>query len=160
MNELKITTKFTIYKNNAELSEQDYVLFLEAIEARDHAYAPYSHFSVGASLLLDNGIIIKGNNQENAAYPSGMCAERVAIWNAASQYPNVTILKIFIAAKSSIHKVDKPVSPCGACRQTIAEYEFKQSKNIEVFFTGETGKIIKANSLKELLPLAFDNSLL
>ncbi len=160
MNELKITSKFTVYNDNSELSKQDNALFLKAIEARNSAYAPYSQFSVGASLLLDNGTIIKGNNQENAAYPSGMCAERVAIWSAASQYPNSKILKIFIAASSSVKKVDSPVSPCGACRQTIAEYEFKQSKDIEIFFSGETGKIVKANSLKELLPFTFNNSLL
>ena len=160
MNELKINSKYTVYENSSELSKQDTELFLKAIEARNNAYAPYSHFSVGASLLLDNGKIITGNNQENAAYPSGMCAERIAIWNAASQFPDAKIMKIFITAKSLKHKVNKPVSPCGACRQTIAEYEFKQSKNIEVFFTGETGNIVKANSLKDLLPFAFDNSLL
>ena len=160
MNELKINSKYTVYENSSELSKQDTELFLKAIEARNNAYAPYSHFSVGASLLLDNGKIITGNNQENAAYPSGMCAERIAIWNAASKFPDAKIMKIFITAKSLKHKVNKPVSPCGACRQTIAEYEFKQSKNIEVFFTGETGNIVKANSLKDLLPFAFDNSLL
>ncbi len=160
MNEIKITSKFNIYNNNSELSEQENELLKKAEEARENSYAPYSNFRVGASLLLDNGKIIKGNNQENAAYPSGMCAERVAIWNAASQYPKAKILKIFISASSTTHAVDKPVSPCGSCRQTIAEYEFKQAKDIEIFFTGETGKIIKANSLKDLLPLAFDNSLL
>lgn len=160
MNELKITSEFTVYNNNSELSKQDNELFIKAIEARSKAYAPYSQFSVGASLLLNNGTIIQGNNQENAAYPSGMCAERVAIWSAASQYPDAKILKIFIVANSSTPNVDKLVSPCGACRQTIAEYEFKQSKNIEIFFSGETGKIIKANSLKELLPFTFDNSFL
>ncbi|MEN8124080.1 MAG: cytidine deaminase [Bacteroidota bacterium] len=160
MNELKINSKYIIFENSSELPKQDKELFLKAIEAKNSSYAPYSHFSVGASLLLDNGKIILGNNQENAAYPSGMCAERIAIWNAASQFPEAKIKKIFITASSSKHKVDKPVSPCGACRQTIAEYEFKQSKNIEVYFTGETGNIIKANSLKDLLPFAFDNTLL
>ncbi len=89
-----------------------------------------------------------------------MCAERVAIWNAASQYPKIKIEKIFISAESNKNIVDKPVSPCGACRQTIAEYELNQEQNIEIFFTGETGKIIKANTIVDLLPLAFDNSLL
>ncbi|MEN8186829.1 MAG: cytidine deaminase [Bacteroidota bacterium] len=160
MDEIKITSKYTLYKDSSELSKQDNELLKEAEEARKNSYAPYSNFCVGASLLLDNGKIIKGNNQENAAYPSGMCAERVAVWNAASQYPEAKILKIFISAKSSTHTIETPVSPCGSCRQTIAEYEFKQAKDIKIFFTGETGKIIKANSLKDLLPLAFDNSLL
>jgi cytidine deaminase len=160
MNELKIVSKFTVFENSEELSSQDKILFSRAVEARKNAYAPYSKFSVGASLLLENGLILTGSNQENAAYPSGMCAERVAIWNAASQYPNLKIQKIFISAKSTLHKVDRPVSPCGACRQAISEYEVKQANNIEIYFTGETGKIIKSNSINDLLPLAFDNSLL
>jgi len=160
MNKLKISSTFTVYKNANELPSQDQNLLIEAVEARKNAYAPYSKFNVGASLLLENGIIIQGNNQENAAYPSGMCAERVAIWNAASQYPKIKIKKIFISAESNKSIVDKPVSPCGACRQTIVEYELNQKQNIEIFFTGETGKIIKANTIADLLPLTFDNSLL
>ena len=160
MNDIKITSKFTIYENPSELSSADNNLLLKAIEARKNAYAPYSKFCVGVSLLFENNHIIQGNNQENAAYPSGMCAERVAIWNASSQFPNLKIVKIFISATSENNLVDKPVPPCGACRQTIAEYEFKQAQNIEIFFTGETGKIIRSNSIVELLPLAFDSSLL
>jgi cytidine deaminase len=159
MKEIKITSKYKIFESRKELSGEDLMLLKKAEEARDKAYAPYSHFNVGASLLLENGKIILGNNQENAAYPSGMCAERVAIWTAASRFPDEKILKIFIAASSSTHKVDKPVSPCGACRQTIAEYEFKQDRNIEIFFTGETGIIVQAGSLNDPLPLAFDNTL-
>ncbi len=158
MKNIKITSNYTVFENREELSEEDRKLLLRAEEARDDAYAPYSKFCVGASLLLENGEVILGNNQENAAYPSGMCAERVAIWNAASRYPKQKILKIFIAARSETHEVDKPVSPCGACRQTIAEYEFKQHKNIEIFFTGASGVIVKAASLNDLLPLAFDNT--
>lgn len=160
MNELNIISKFTIFESSDELNAADKNLFLKAVEARKKAYAPYSNFSVGASLLLENGLIILGNNQENAAYPSGMCAERVAIWNASSQYPEVKIQKIFISAKSTVNKVNRPVSPCGACRQTMAEYEIKQGKDIEIFFTGETGQIIRSNSINDLLPLAFDNTLL
>ena len=158
MNEINICTKFTIYQDAKELNSSDKNLLLKAIEAKKNAYAPYSNFSVGASLLLENGLIIQGNNQENAAYPSGICAERVAIWYAASQYPNVSIKKIFISA-SSIHRiVDQPIAPCGACRQAILEYESKQTNHIEIYFTGETGEIIKANSINDLLPYAFDRS--
>jgi cytidine deaminase len=160
MDEIIITSKFTIFSNPDELSLSDKELFSKAVEARSNAYAPYSKFNVGASLLLENGHIIQGNNQENAAYPSGMCAERVAIWNASSQFPNIPIQKIFISANTKNKSVDKPVPPCGACRQTIVEYERKQEQNIEIFFTGETGNIIKANSVGDLLPLAFDKSLL
>ncbi len=160
MIEKKITLNYTIYKDSSELTTSDHKLLSKAIEARKKANAPYSKFSVGASLLLENGEIILGNNQENAAYPSGMCAERVAIWNAASHYPKIKIEKIFISASSSLKKVEKPVSPCGACRQTMVEYEINQTKNIEIYFTGETGIIIKCNSITDLLPLVFESSLL
>lgn len=160
MKEFNITAKFTIYNNSEELDTSDKNLLLQAIEARKKAYSPYSKFSVGVSLLLKNGIIVLGNNQENAAYPSGMCAERIAIWNASSQYPNIPIKKIFISASSSKSSVNKPVSPCGSCRQTIAEYEIKQAENIKIYFSGETGPIIHSNSIKDLLPLAFDKNLL
>ena len=158
MNEINITTKFTIYENSEELDSSDRNLLLKAFKAKKNAYAPYSKFNVGVSLLLENGLIILGNNQENAAYPSGICAERVAIWNAASQYPNVNIRKIFICASSNKRTVDQPVAPCGACRQAILEYESIQSTSIEIYFTGESGKIIKANSINDLLPYAFDSS--
>jgi len=160
MKEIKISTSFIVFDNINELLKTDKALFLEAKKARDNAYAPYSKFHVGCALLLDNGKVVVGNNQENAAYPSGMCAERVAIWNASSHFPNVKIKKLFITAKSNDKVVTEPVAPCGACRQTIAEYEVNQDDNIEVFFTGEEGKVVKASSLSDLLPLGFDKSLL
>ena len=132
----------------------------KAIEARGKAYAPYSKFSVGAALLLENNEIVSGNNQENAAYPSGMCAERVAIWKAGSEYPNVKILKLAISASSSITKVDKPVGPCGACRQSLSEYEIKQKQPFPILFMGEVGEIVKTASLSALLPFSFDSSYL
>ena len=132
----------------------------EAKNAINSAYAPYSHFQVGAAILLANGKVVIGNNQENAAYPSGMCAERVAVWSAASRYPDVVIKKIAIAVKSKNQEIDQPVAPCGACRQSLLEYEVKQKEPIEVFFMGEIGKVIKANSLKDLLPFSFDQSFL
>ena len=160
MKEIKIDSHFFVFNDLSELSKEDQLLFSEAKKARNNAYAPYSKFQVGVALLLENGQIVLGNNQENAAYPSGMCAERVAIWNASSQYPNNKILKIFITARSSKKIVKKPVSPCGACRQTIAEYEVNQNHPIAIYFTGEEGDIIKSNSLLDLLPLSFDKNLL
>ncbi len=160
MKEIKISTSFIVFDDASELSKSDKALFLEAKKACESSYAPYSHFHVGAALLLENGEVIHGNNQENAAYPSGMCAERVAIWKASSMFPNVKIKKLFITATSDNHVVKEPISPCGACRQTIAEYEVNQDTSIEVFFGGEEGKIIKSNSLSDLLPLGFDKSLL
>ncbi|WKK66864.1 cytidine deaminase [Lutimonas zeaxanthinifaciens] len=160
MHDHKITTDFTIFENIDELSSTQKKLLLKAIEIRDHAYAPYSRFSVGAAVLMENGEIFTGNNQENAAYPSGICAERVAIWTAMASLPQGRIKKIFISARSDKTVVDQPVAPCGACRQAIAEYETRQKENIEIFFTGEKGKIVKSNSIKDLLPWMFDNSML
>ena len=160
MHDHTISTKFTVFESSKELSATEKELLQRAIEARDIAYAPYSGFKVGASVLMQNEQIIVGNNQENAAYPSGMCAERVAIWSAMSTFPKGRIKKIFISARSNKTSVDRPVAPCGGCRQAIAEYEVKQQHNIEIYFTGEVGRIVKANSIKELLPWMFDNSML
>jgi len=160
LKEFNKQTTFTIYESAADLTNEDNNLLQQAIKAIDNAYAPYSHFKVGAAILLENDEIVTGNNQENAAYPSGMCAERVAIWNAASNHPGIVVKKIAIAVKSRDKKIDKPVAPCGACRQSLLEYEIKQKKPIEVFFTGEIGNVIKANSLQDLLPFSFDQSFL
>ena len=155
-----IKTEITVFNNVNELSDDVKSLMESAIVIKNTAYAPYSKFKVGSAFLLENGQVVTGNNQENAAYPSGMCAERVAIWNAASQYPNEKILKLAISASSSTQILKEPVAPCGACRQTLSEYELKQGDEIEVYFMGEEGKIIKTNSVLDLLPIAFDKSFL
>lgn len=160
MKKIEIATTALLYKDMSELSEEDNMLMLKAIEARHTAYAPYSKFSVGAALLLENNEIVLGSNQENAAYPSGMCAERVAIWKAGSEYPNAKILKLAITASSSLTKVDKPVGPCGACRQSLSEYEIKQKQPFSILFMGEVGEIVKTDSLNSLLPFSFDSSYL
>ncbi len=138
-----------------ELPEHIQKLKKAAEKARDSAYAPYSHFKVGTAVLLENGIIVTGSNQENAAFPSGMCAERVAIWSAGANYPGQKIISMYISAKSETKKVDQPVPPCGACRQAIAEYEIKQKQPIEIYFSGETGPVWKTDSLENILPLVF-----
>jgi len=160
MKKVDLTTSITVFDSFEELSSEVQVLMQKAIDAKENAYAPYSKFKVGAALLLENEKIITGNNQENAAYPSGMCAERVAVWKASSDYPNVKILKIAISASSSSQLLKEPVAPCGACRQTLSEYELKQKYYVEVYFMGEEGKIIKTNSISDLLPIAFDKSFL
>ena len=160
MKQINITSSATVYSNLGELSTEDQMLMNKAIEARGNAYAPYSKFHVGAALLLDNGEIVLGNNQENAAYPSGMCAERVAIWQAGSLFPGVKIKKLAISASSKITKVDKPIGPCGACRQTLSEYEINQKEPFPVIFMGEVGEIVKTPSLLSLLPFSFDSSYL
>ena len=158
MKKIKIFSEITVYDEIAELPENIQTLMAQAVAIREMAYAPYSHFRVGAALMLENGIVVTGNNQENAAYPSGMCAERVAIWAAGSQYPDQKILQIAISARSENHLLNQPIPPCGACRQAIAEYEVKQDKDIEIYFMGEVGKIYKSDSLHDLLPLVFDSS--
>lgn len=160
MEEIKIAASATLYKDVNELSIEDKKLMSKAVEARKKAYAPYSKFYVGAALLLENGEIVLGNNQENAAYPSGMCAERVAVWTAGSTFPGIKIVKLAITASSTITKVDKPIGPCGACRQTLSEYEINQKQPFPVLFMGEVGAVVKTASLLSLLPFSFDSSYL
>lgn len=160
MKEINITTSFTIYDNLGELPGEIQDLMNQAIEVRKKAYAPYSKFRVGAALLLDNGKVILGSNQENAAYPSGLCAERTAIFYAGSAYPEAKILKMAITAASDTNQTTAPIPPCGSCRQSIAEYEIKQDTPIEIYFMGEIGEVYKSSSLKNLLPLMFDKKFL
>ncbi|SEN44575.1 cytidine deaminase [Flavobacterium sp. CF108] len=160
MKEISITSSFTIYDNINELSQDIQDLMNQAIEIRKKAYAPYSQFRVGAALLLDNGKVILGSNQENAAYPSGLCAERTAIFYAGSAYPEAKILKMAITAASDTNQTQAPIPPCGSCRQSIAEYEIKQDIPIEIYFMGEIGEVYKSASLKNLLPFMFDKKFL
>lgn len=156
MNEITFSTTFTVYDSLEELTKSEQKLMNDAIEIRKKAYAPYSDFAVGTSILLENNEVITGSNQENAAYPSGLCAERVAIFYAGAQFPNVAIKQIFITAGPKLREMTEPIPPCGACRQSIAEYEAKQDQPIELFFMGTKGKIYKSNSLQNLLPFMFD----
>lgn len=160
MENISITTSFSVYDSANELPEPVRLLMQKAVEARKKAYAPYSNFRVGAALQLDNGEVVQGANQENAAYPSGLCAERVAVFHAGAVYPEAKILQMAISAASDNKLVDAPIPPCGACRQSISEYEFKQDTPIEIYFMGETGKVLKSDSLKNLLPLVFDKNFL
>ena len=160
MKEIKIQSVFTVFEDMHELPSYAKNLMENAIEARKQAYAPYSNFSVGAALLLENGEVVIGSNQENAAYPSGLCAERTAIFYAGAKYPNVPIQAMAITAASANETTLNPIPPCGACRQAIAEYEDKQNQGIEIFFMGEAGKVVKSDSLENLLPLVFKGSML
>lgn len=160
MKKISITTDFDVFESIQELPEIIQNLMQEAIAIRKKAYAPYSNFKVGTALLLDNSKIILGSNQENAAYPSGLCAERVAIYQAGTLYPETKILKIAISAASGNSTTSAPIPPCGSCRQSIAEYEIKQNTPIEIYFMGEIGSIYKSDSLKNLLPLLFDKNFL
>lgn len=158
MKKIEIHTQLSVFESKDTLPLQTRDLMIAAEKAREMAYAPYSKFRVGAAILLDNGELVTGNNQENAAYPSGLCAERVAIFYAGSQFPNVKILQLVVTARSEKQILNLPIPPCGACRQSIAEYEIKQNHPIEIYFMGETGQVYKSDSIKELLPLLFDNN--
>jgi len=160
MKEVKIESTLLVYDNFDELPSDVAMLMSKAIEVRQKAYAPYSNFYVGAAILLDNDEIVTGNNQENASYPSGLCAERTAIYYAGAQYPDAKIIRMTLTAGSKSHQTLTPIPPCGACRQAIAEYEVKQESPIEIYFMGETGKVVMSNSLANLLPLVFDKSFL
>lgn len=160
MKEVKIETILKVYNSLGELPNDIQQLMEFAINARENAYAPYSKFKVGAAILLDNKEVVIGSNQENASYPSGLCAERTAIYYAGAKHPNAKILKMALTASSQNQVTDSPIPPCGACRQAISEYEIKQDQPIEIYFMGATGKVVKSNSLANLLPLGFDRSFL
>ncbi|MFV0237565.1 MAG: cytidine deaminase [Flavobacteriales bacterium] len=160
MKQQKFTFNFEEYPSIESLYIQDQQLFQKAISIRKTAYAPYSKFNVGAAILLDDNTIVTGNNQENAAYPSGLCAERVAIFHAASHHPNKKIIKIAITADAVSSKLLKAVPPCGACRQSLYEYEYKQKQEIEIIFGTDYSKIYKIKSLQNLLPFSFNSDMM
>lgn len=137
-----------------ELPEEYQKLLKSAHVAKARAYAPYSKFKVGAAVLLENGSVVIGANQENASYPVGVCAERVALTSASSQHPQIIMKALAISVKGT-HVIDVPVGPCGMCRQTLLEYEVKQDKDIEVILQGEKGEVYWIPCAKMLLPLYF-----
>jgi cytidine deaminase len=160
MKKITINTTFSVFETKFDLPQEIQTLMEQAISIRKNAYAPYSKFRVGCAILLDNGKIVLGSNQENAAYPSGLCAERVAIFQAGSLYPSSKILKMVISATADEKPVIEPIPPCGACRQSIAEYESKQEVPIEIFFMGESGSVYQSESVRNLLPFMFDKKFL
>ena len=150
--ELIISVK--IYDSVKEMPEDSRMLIEMAKESTENAWAPYSKFRVGAALLLENGKTITGNNQENVAFPSGLCAERVALFYASSQYPGIPIHKIALAAFADGKFVEKNVYPCGDCRQALLEHEHRVNHPIEIIMFGS--KEIKVlSSVSDLLPLPF-----
>lgn len=149
---------FTIVDHLEDLDAESKYLTHKAKDAATHAYAPYSKFLVGAAVLLEDGNIVTGTNQENAAYPSGMCAERVALYAVASQHPEKKILKISVVAKRKGGKEILPATPCGPCRQVMLEFEQRQEKAIEVVMQNQEHRWVKAPSAESLLPFCFSNA--
>jgi cytidine deaminase len=151
MKQTEIKSEFTEYDSASELNSTEQKLILEAENAAKDAYAPYSQFKVGSAVLLENGKIIIGSNQENSSYPSGLCAERVALFAASAQNPGIKITHIAVTSSSQ-----NPAAPCGACRQAIAEYETLHNHPINILLkSSSSGKIILANGIKNFLPLMF-----
>ena len=153
MNTVNITAKIRVCIYD-ELKEEEKKLIAEAKKAALDAYSPYSQFRVGAAILLKGGIIISGNNQENAAYPSGLCAERVALFYANAHYPDLPVEAIAITSYSNGKYTDEPVSPCGACRQVIWEAQNRYKQPVKLYLSGEN-KVYIIEQIGDLLPLAF-----
>ncbi len=160
MEKKSIISEIHIYDDPTELSAEEQQLLKRASEAREDAYAPYSHFKVGAAVLLDNDDIIIGSNQENASFPAGLCAERVAVFQAGASRPGIPLKAIAIVAALEESRSGKPAAPCGSCRQAIYEYESKQEQPISILMKGSDGRIFKCKSMASLLPLAFNNDFL
>ena len=146
---------YTVYDDEVELNANDAELLRLAHEATHSAYAPYSKFHVGAAARLANGEIVTGCNIENAAYPSGLCAERVTLFAAQAQYPDVPVEALAITARSESKTIDEPVAPCGACRQVMVEAEQRSGIPLRVLCQGETGPIMVFNGIESLMPFLF-----
>jgi len=147
--------KFKLYPNWESLQTVDKSVVNKAFEAMEKAYAPYSKFKVGAALLLEDGQIIQGNNQENIAYPSGLCAERVALFHTGAQFPGISVDLICIVAKGDLMPISQLLSPCGACRQVMLESENRQNKPIRIILVNQDNRTMCIDSVQNLLPFGF-----
>jgi cytidine deaminase len=146
---------FTIVNNLEDLDDESKMLVEKAMAALQHAYAPYSNFTVATAVLLGDGAIVTGTNQENAAYPSGMCAERVALYAAASQHPGKPIKKLLVIARSANQAALSAATSCGPCRQVMLEYEQRQDQHFEIVMLNQKRQWVKAPSAESLLPFCF-----
>ncbi len=155
MNQEKYNFSFDVYPSIEELSQEDAQLVKEARKITGNAYAPYSNFHVGAIAKLSNGKTVTGTNQENAAYPAGICAERVLLSAVASLFPNAPINTIAISYDNKNGESNHPISPCGICRQTLLEYEERVKQPIRLILSGLEGKIYIIKKASQLLPLSF-----
>jgi len=155
MEKLQMHIEMDVYDSEQELSEQDRVLLQKAREASQSAYAPYSKFQVGAAVLLNDGTMVTGNNQENAAYPSGMCAERVAIFYARARFPEKNVVAVAVYAFSENFEVDHVLTPCGTCRQVMSEYEKNGGVDIRVILQSGKGLLYVSPNVRTFLPWGF-----
>ena len=146
---------YTVYESVNELDAKDAELMQKAHEATRNSYVPYSKFHVGAAVRLANGVIVTGCNVENAAYPSGLCAERVALFSAMAQYPGVPMEALALTACSDSMRILEPVAPCGACRQVMVEAEQRSKQPLRVLCQGEEGPIMAFDGIESLMPFIF-----
>ncbi|HEY4327302.1 MAG TPA: cytidine deaminase [Mucilaginibacter sp.] len=151
--EIKIS--FKEYGSLKELNKPDHDLCLEAVKAMRNSHSPYSKFRVGAALRLESGKIVYGSNQENVAYPSGLCAERVALFNWGANYPDDPIEAMAVTAHSDEFEIEKPIAPCGACLQVLAEYEKMLNKPVEILLFCANGPVWVMNGVESFLPFLF-----
>ena len=156
MTEKRLTIDYVEYASEQELEPQDRELAKAAYESLRGSYSPYSKFQVGAALRLEDGTIVKGANQENAAYPSGLCTERVAMFAASANHPDVAFDTLAIVASDHHVLCDDPATPCGNCRQVMAEYQSKYGKPLKIILLGQK-KIIKFFQVEDILPFVFDS---
>lgn len=156
MTRKEIKIAYTEYESLHQLEAEDRALAEAAIEATASSYAPYSNFNVGAAVLFNDGVMIQGSNQENAAYPSGLCAERTALFYASASRPGIPMTAIAIAAGQNGRLCPSPATPCGACRQVMAQYQTKSGCPMRVLLVGGD-KILRFEKVDDLLPLIFDS---
>ena len=157
MEKQKLEIKYTVFANKNELLDNDKSLIDKAKEISEIAYCPYSEFRVGAAVLLDNGEIFTANNQENAAYPQGLCAERIALFYAMAQCPNQKIKSIAIYGNPKHFELTHFISPCGGCRQVMQEYEQRGGEKIRILLSGNAGEVLLVDGIENLLPFQFSN---
>jgi len=155
MNKLNFSIAYESYDQLEELNTADQTLCTQAKDALHTSYSPYSNFKVATAVRLNDGTVVSGSNQENLAYPSGLCAERVALFTIGAAYPDAVIESMAITAHTDNFKIEQPITCCGACLQVMAEFERKQNKEIEVLFYCLGGRILKVKGIKSLMPFVF-----
>lgn len=158
MKKQQFISDYTVYNDEKELAAHDTLdadLLRQAHEATDNSYVPYSKFHVGAAVRLSNGVVLKGCNIENAAFPSGLCAERVTLFAAQAQYPGVPVEAIAITARAENTEVTEPVAPCGACRQVMVETEQRSGRPMRIICQGHTGPVFVFEGIETLMPFIF-----
>jgi len=155
MQQINQTFNYLQFESEEELTGEHRELLRHAREACISSYAPYSQYHVGAAVRMTDGSIMTGSNQENMSFPAGICAERVALFAAASKFPGIPIKSMAISARSDLFAVTEPVTPCGICRQALLEYELKYKTGIQLILAGQKGKVYLIEGVQNLLPLAF-----